>query len=245
VHDKRELGQAALDFFQHVEVQRLAALEFKGTVARADGAGERVAAGLLYKLLGFGGIGEAGVPFLDLDVFLDSTKHAELGFDGEALGVGAFDDALGDGDVFLERIVRGVDHDRAKEARVDAVVASLLVTVVEVHGENRFGVNLGCAADDCFEHPLVGVFACALRDLNDERGLGVDCALEQPHRLLRVVNVIRADSVFTVGVLKELCGRYDHGAGRQPDLPQTDKAIVGGATIRVAALLRGSRRGDR
>jgi len=171
VHDEGELGQAAFDFFQHIEVQRLTALKLKGTVAGADGAGERVAAGLLHEFFGFGRVGEAGVPLVDADVFLDASEHAELGLDGEALGVGALDDALGNGDVLLEGVVRGVDHDRAKEAGVDAVVAGLLVAVVEVDGENRLGENLARAADDCFKHPLVGVGARPFGDLDDEGSL--------------------------------------------------------------------------
>jgi hypothetical protein len=84
-------------------VQGLFALELEGAVAGADGAGERIAAGRLDELLRFSGIGQAGVAFVDLDVFLDPAEHAELGLDADALGVGAVDDALGDGDVLVER----------------------------------------------------------------------------------------------------------------------------------------------
>ena len=54
-----------------------------------------------------------------------------------------------------------------------------------------------------FEHPLVGVGARALGDLDDERRLGVDAALEQAHRLLGVVDVVGADGVLAVGVLEQ------------------------------------------
>ena len=56
--------------------------------------------------------------------------------------MGAIDHALGDRDVLLERIVRGVDHDRAVEAAVDAIVAGLLVAVIEMHREDGLGENL-------------------------------------------------------------------------------------------------------
>ena len=143
--------------------------------------------------------------------FFDAAQHAELGLDGDALGVGAVDDALGDLDVLLERIVGGVDHDGAEEARVDAVVAGLLVTVVEMDGEDGLGENLAGGADDGLEHALVGVVARALGDLDDERGLGVDGALEEAHGLLGVVDVVGADGVFAVGVFEELGGGDDHG----------------------------------
>src|SRR5258708_5545361 len=40
VHDERKAGEAGLDFFEHVEVERLPALEFERAVAGADRAGE-------------------------------------------------------------------------------------------------------------------------------------------------------------------------------------------------------------
>ena len=80
-------------------MQGLPALELVGAVARADGGGERVAAGELDEFLGLLGLGQAGIAFLDLDVLLDAAEHAELGFDRDALGVRGGDDALGDGDI--------------------------------------------------------------------------------------------------------------------------------------------------
>ena len=67
------------------------------------------------------------------------------------------------------------------------------------------------AADDRLEHALVGVVARALGDLDDERRLGGDAALEQAHGLLGVVDVVRADGELAVGDLEELRGGDDHG----------------------------------
>jgi hypothetical protein len=154
---------------------------------------------------------EAGVAFVNLDVFLNAAEHAELGLDAEALGVGLVDDALGDGDVLVERIVRGVDHDGAEEAGVDAVVAGLFVTVVEVNGEDALGEDVGSGADDGLDHALVGVGPRALGELDDERRLGDGGALEQAHGLLSVVDVVRADGELAVGDLEKLRGGDDHG----------------------------------
>ena len=66
-------------------------------------------------------------------------------------------------------------------------------------------------ADDRLEHALVGVVARALGNLDDERRLGRDAALEQAHGLLGVVDVVRADGEFAVGDLEELRGGDDHG----------------------------------
>jgi len=66
--------------------------------------------------------------------------------------------------------------DRAEETGVDALVAGLLVTVVEVDGEDGLGEDLAGRADDGFEHALVGVGAGTLGNLDDERGLRLDGA---------------------------------------------------------------------
>ena len=203
-------GQAGLDLLEDVEVEGLLALELEGAVRGADGAGEGVAAGALDELLGLGRVRQRGVAVLDLDVFFDAAEHAEFGFDGDALGVGAVDDALGDFDVLLERIVRGVDHHGAEEAGVDALVAGLLVAVVEMHREDGLREDLAGSADDGLKHALVGVATRTLGNLDDEGGLRLDGAAEQAHRLLGIVDVVGADGVFSVGVFEELGGGYDH-----------------------------------
>ncbi len=168
VHDDGRAGDFFLDGADHVEVQALLALELVRAVAGADGGGERVAPGLVDEFDGLVRVGQAGVAFVHLDVFLHAAELAEFGLDADALGVGALDDALGDGDVFVEIVVAGVDHDRRIKAAVDAVVAGFLVAVVEMDGEDRLGENDLRRADDGFEHALVGVFARALGKLDDE-----------------------------------------------------------------------------
>ena len=54
-------GSLLLDRLDHLEVERLVALEFVGAVARADGRRERVAPALAHEFDGFLGIGQAGV----------------------------------------------------------------------------------------------------------------------------------------------------------------------------------------
>ena len=213
MHDERKAREAGLDLLQHVEVQGLLALELEGAVRGADGGGEAVAAGLLDKSLRLGRIGQAGVAFLDLDVLLHAAEHAELGFDGDAFRMGGVHHTLGDRDVLGERIVGGVDHDRTVEAGLDAVVARLFVTVVEVHREDGVRKDLVGGADDRLEHLLVRVFARALGDLDDKRGLRLEAAAEQAHRLLRIVDVVGADGVFAVGVFEQLGRCNDHGDG--------------------------------
>jgi hypothetical protein len=209
VHHQREAGQALLDLGEDVEAQLLVAVELEGAVRGADGAGERVAAGLLDEVLGLLRFGVDVVG--GVDVLLDALEQPELGLDDQALGVRGVDDALGDLDVLLEGVVRGVDHDGAVDAGVDAVHAGLLVAVVQVHREDGVGEDLVGRGHHGLEHQLVGVGAGALGELHDEGGLALDVALEEAHRLLEVVDVVRADGVLAVGLLEEFFGGDDHG----------------------------------
>ena len=91
------------------------------------------------------------------DVLFHAAELAQFGLDGDALVVGPIDDPLGGLDVLVERLVRGVDHHRAVEAAVDAVVADLFRAVVEVDGEDRLGKDLFRRADHGLQEPLVAI----------------------------------------------------------------------------------------
>jgi hypothetical protein len=113
-------------------------------------------------------------------------------------------------DVLGKRFVRSIDHHTRIKAGIDTVVARFLVTVIEMNGKDRIGENIRGGTDDRFEHPLVGVFSGALRNLNDERRLALDAAAEEAHRLFGVVDVVSADGEFAVGDFVKLCGSDDH-----------------------------------
>ena len=85
VHDNRCAGNFLLDFLDDIEMQALFAFEFVGAVAGADGGGERIATGLPNEFDRFVWIRQAGVAFIDLDVFLDAAKLSQLGLDADAL----------------------------------------------------------------------------------------------------------------------------------------------------------------
>src|SRR5579862_478097 len=208
-HDGRAVD-AFLDFVDDLEVQALLALELVRAVAGADGRRERVAPGAADELDRLRGVRQAGVAFIHLDVFLHSAEHAEFRLDAYARRVRAIHDALGYGHVLLERFVAGVDHHRTVKARLDAVVARLLVAMVQMHREDRLGDNLFRGADDGFEHALVGVFARAPGKLDDERSLAVDAAAEEARRLFEVVDVIGANRIFAVSDFVEAGSWDDH-----------------------------------
>jgi len=106
-------------------------------MARADGRGERIAAALRHKRLDFVGIGQAALPSSNL--MSSSTRRAcRVPLDAEPLH-GRDRPPAWYLDVFIERIVRGVNHDRAVEPAVDAIVTGLLVAVVEMHRVDGLG----------------------------------------------------------------------------------------------------------
>jgi hypothetical protein len=82
--------------------------------------------------------------------------------------------------------------------------------MIQVHGKDRVRKYLVGAADQAFQHQLVGVGTGALADLDDERGLAVEVAAEQAHGLFQVVDVVGADSEFAVSSFKQLFGGNDH-----------------------------------
>ena len=86
-----------------------------------------------------------------------------------------------------------------------------------MHGEDGLRENLVAGPDDGLQHPLVGVAACAFGNLNDKRGLGVNAAPKQAHRLLGVVDVVSADSILAVSMFEQCLGGDDHS---RVDAPQ-------------------------
>ena len=82
--------------------------------------------------------------------------------------------------------------------------------MVKMDGKNHRGKHFLCRADHCFEHPLVGIFPGAFRELNNKRRLALVAAAEQPQELLHVVNIIGADGELSVGDFVQLSGSYNH-----------------------------------
>jgi hypothetical protein len=144
------------------------------------------------------------------DVLFDAAESSQFCFNRETLGVRAFDDALGNLNVLIEWLVRGVNHHGRIKAAVNAVVAGLLIAVVQVDSEDGLGKNIVSDADHRFEHFLMGVGAGTLANLYNEGSLAVHVAAEQAHGLLEVVDVVRANAVLSICSLEQLFGGNDH-----------------------------------
>jgi hypothetical protein len=75
--------------------------------------------------------------------------------------------------------------------------------MVEVHGKHGLRENFLGLSNYNFQHPFVGVFPCAFRQLNDKGSLRLDGAFEQAQGLLHVVDVVGTNSVLPVRKIKE------------------------------------------
>jgi hypothetical protein len=223
VHHQREIRQLTLNLGQHIKMQALGAGELEGAVAGADGASEAIHARALDKFLGLIWIRQLGVRLADRHVLFHAAELAEFGFHHQSLGVGRVRNALANLDVLLEWLGAGVNHHRAVKAAGDAIHAGLLVAMVEMHGENRLREKFVGTADDALQHHLVGVGTSALADLDDEGGLAVNIAPEQPHALLQVVDVIRANRVVAIGGFEQILGGDNHRDSLRFMIFQNDK----------------------
>ena len=106
MHDQMRVGQAAVDFLDHVHGQHVAvrlARELVGAVAGAHGDGQRVDAGLVHEIDGLIGIGQqlvvgelafgAVAVFLFAHAGFERAEHAEFAFDRDADPMGHVGDA--------------------------------------------------------------------------------------------------------------------------------------------------------
>src|SRR5436190_22842403 len=117
--------------------------------------------------------------FIYLDVFLDAAQHSQFGLYADAFDVRAIDPTLCSRNVFLKRFMTGVDHDRAVNPGVDAVITGFFVSVIQMYSENCTRKRLFGGANHRLEHAFVGIFSGALGELDDERRPALDIAAKE------------------------------------------------------------------
>ena len=215
MHHEWEARKVVLDGFDNVEVDTLSTSELVGSVAGSDGACKGVAACAGHEFLGLLWISQTSVGFIHIDIFLDTAKHSELSFDGDANSMCTLDNTLGDRNVLFEVFVGCIDHDRAVEARVNTVIAGLFITMVEVNSKDSFRVEGISRADHRLEECLVGISACTLAELDDEWSLGVDASAEHADNLFQVVDVVCSDGILAVRVREQLLRGDYHNLPRK------------------------------
>ena len=110
MHDQRDAGNGFLNGGDAVKMQALPAGELVCAVGSADGAGQAVGARALNELFSLVRVGQEGIFLVYGNVFLHTAQHSQFRLDADTLGVGVVYDAARDGDIFVEGIVRGVNH---------------------------------------------------------------------------------------------------------------------------------------
>ena len=192
--------------FEAFEIKMLFALEFVGAVGVADGDRQRIATGFLdefdrffrHGVMAADGMCAAFLAFVELR----ADEMAKFGFHHAIVFVGVFHHFLGDFDVFLERLVAGVNH-HAGESLVNAILAQLeRIAVVEVHRDRDRG-EADCRLDELLEIDRVGVLARALGNLEHHRRLFLFARLDDGLKQFHVVDVERAEGVFAFQRLRE------------------------------------------
>ena len=208
----RTMGSGAAFLISRRRSSLSSGVEVRGVdpVARPDGHGQAVDAGLGDEAGGLLGLGVDDVVGAALGVPVGLADGAELALDGQPDGVRGLDHLLGDRDVLLEGQEGLVDHD-AGEPGLDGG-EDLLVgrAVVEVHGhrdrrpagpgEDR-GQEVGADVAE-----LVGV------DRDDERGALLLADLHDPleHRPVADVEGGHGE-VVPVGDVQQVAAVEQHG----------------------------------
>ena len=112
----------------------------------------------------------------------------------------------GNGDVLLEGLGAGVDHNGG-EAVVDAGLAGLeAVAVVQMQADGQAGLNLG-GLHQLDKVGAVGIGAGTLGNLQDHRGVQLFAGLGDALNDLHIVDVESADGVAALVGLLEHLGR--------------------------------------
>lgn len=166
---------------------------------------------LAHEVFDFLGAG-VGMGFVG-DFVLNAGENAELAFDRDVMGMGVFDNLLGEGDVVVIGVRGAVDHDGG-EPVVNARLAEFeSVAVVEVQDDRDIAAELlgvfARALGHVAQERLVGVLARAAGHLQNHGRLLLDASLDNRLHLLHIIEVKRGDSIFAVDSFFEKLARID------------------------------------
>ena len=176
----------------------LLGLELIRAVARADGDGQGVAAGLGHELLHLLGTGVGCGVVRHLDIVLDAGQRTQLGLHHHAVVVGVLHHLTGDLDVLGKGLGGGVDHHGGKAA-VDAALAGFKIrSVIQMQHDGNIGAVLHGGFHQLHQIGVVGIGPRALADLQDHGSVLLLAGLGDALYDLHVVDVESADGIAAV-----------------------------------------------
>jgi len=115
-----------------------------------------------------------------------------------------------------------VDHHGTIKTAVNAIVTRFFSPMIKVNGKDRFQENLVGGPNNRLEKSLVRIGSGTPGNLNDKRStLGIvveifvfdglaEISPEKSDGLLQVIDIIRANGVLAVSLLKKVFGGNDH-----------------------------------
>ena len=120
--------------------------------------------------------------------------------------VSVLGDLAAEVDVFLERLMAGIDHD-AGETLIDALLAQFEgIAMIQVDGDGDIGKADG-GLDQLFQINRVGIAAGAFGNLEHYRGFFLFARFNNGLKQFHIVHIKRAERVFAFeGLGKQISG---------------------------------------
>ena len=135
-------------------------------------------------------------------VKLGPDQVPQLAFDDTIVLMGIIDDLPADLDVFIERLVAGIDH-HAGKAFIDALLAQVeRIAMIQMNGNGNIG-QADRRLDQFFQINGVGILAGAFGNLEHHRRFFLFASLHNRLEQFHVVHVKCAQRIFALQRLGE------------------------------------------
>ena len=148
------------------------------------------------------------------DAVLLAADGADLGLNGQTVVMGQGDQLGGLGDVLVDGVVAAIEHDGG-EAGGNAGLGTLISAVIQMQGNGNGDAQALVHGLDHGSHGLEArhIFACALRDTEDDRGVHLLRSEQDALGPLQVVDVELTDCIVAIARFQQHIGSiYQHSS---------------------------------
>ena len=148
------------------------------------------------------------------DAVLLAADGADLGLNGQTVVMGQGDQLGGLGDVLVDGVVAAIEHDRG-EAGGNAGLGTLIGAVIQMQGNGNGDAQALVHGLDHGSHGLEArhIFACALRDTEDDRGVHLLRSEQDALGPLQVVDVELTNCIVAIARFQQHIGSiYQHSS---------------------------------
>ena len=199
VQDDGEPGQPVHDFLQDIKAQLrfLAGFKFESAMAGANGNGQRIDAGAVYKILNLVRVSIIGLVGFHADFVFHAGELTQFAFNGDAACMCIIHHFFGNRHVFLIIEMGTVDHNGGKAA-VNALLAQLKAGAVIKMQRNRQAGFFHRRLYHMIQIAVMRVFAGRTRNLQNNRGIQFLAGFHNALHNFHIVHVERADRITAV-----------------------------------------------